>query len=463
MDKELEKFSIDVASFEIVPEEYSDSQLAVVEIYVCHDGNNRHNVPITREALVRAKDTLKNKFLVAGFDGNDFEGHEPDEQIVGFFPESSKMKFEKRKGRTYLVAQAIMSKVYANWAYEIFKEKGNHRDVSMEITVLAGQVDENDNLLTIEEFVFNGVTILGLSHVPACEGSSASIIKFDCENALKVYNEHRDDTAMVEFSGKEEKGTMDETKEVVEEVEVTVEAETEKEAEKVEETTETQEESSKEDDNTMYSEDDKEKNFESEDDKSDDDEESDDDKEDSDDSDDESKEDVEEVEEECKNEASENCESSEECEKCEDSEECEEAKCEADEENLPTENCETDEPEKEEDPETVKAERDSLKAECEVLRDKVEKYEAKEKSVQVESIISGVLELFSADEISELREESKKYSLDELNIFENEVKAKSYDKMISSKNFSVKDKSFTKMAVNDVLDNKQNTSKYTWK
>ena len=444
MDKELEKFSIDVASFEIVPEEYSDSQLAVVEIYVCHDGNNRHNVPITREALVRAKDTLKNKFLVAGFDGNDFEGHEPDEQIVGFFPESSKMKFEKRKGRTYLVAQAIMSKVYANWAYEIFKEKGNHRDVSMEITVLAGQVDENDNLLTIEEFVFNGVTILGLSHVPACEGSSASIIKFDCENALKVYNEHRDDTAMVEFSGKEEKGTMDETKEVVEEVEVTVEAETEKEAEKVEETTETQEESSKEDDNTMYSEDDKEKDFESEDDKSEDDD--DDDSDDSDDED-ESKEDIEEkVENEAKSEEVEDVEK--ECKN---------------EENLPTENCETDEPEKEEDPETVKAERDSLKTECEVLRDKVEKYEAKEKSVQVESIISGVLELFSADEISELREESKKYSLDELNIFENEVKAKSYDKMVSSKNFSVKDKSFTKMAVNDVLDNKQNISKYTWK
>ena len=456
MDNKLEKFSIDVASFEIVPEEYSDSQLAVVEIYVCHDGNNRHNVPITREALVRAKDTLKNKFLVAGFDGNDFEGHEPDEQIVGFFPESSKMKFEKRKGRTYLVAQAIMSKVYANWAYEIFKEKGNHRDVSMEITVLAGQVDENDNLLTIEEFVFNGVTILGLSHVPACEGSSASIIKFDCENALKVYNEHRDDTAMVEFSGKEEKGTMDETKEVVEEVEVTVEAETEKEAEKVEETTETQEESSKEDDKTMYSEDDKEKDFESEDDKSEDDD--DDDSDDSDDED-ESKEDIEEkVENEAKSEEVEDVEK--ECKNESDVQDVEK-ECK-NEENLPTENCETDEPEKEEDPETVKAERDSLKTECEVLRDKVEKYEAKEKSVQVESIISSVLELFSAEEISELKEESEKYSLDELNIFENEVKAKSYDKMINNKNFSVKEKSFTKMAVNDVLDNKQNTSKYTW-
>lgn len=456
----MDKFLLDIENFEILPEEYSDEQLATVEIYVCHDGNNRHNVPISREALVKAKDTLKNKFLVAGFDGNDFEGHEPDEMIVGFFPESSKMKLEKRKGRTYLVAQAIMSKVYAKWAYDIFKEKGNQRDVSMEITVLRGQVDENDNLLTIDEFVFNGVTILGLSHVPACEGSSASIIKFDCENALKVYNEHRDDTAMVEFSGKEETGTMDETKEIVEEVEVKAETKEEEKVEEETKTEETTEESSKEDDKTMYSEDDKEKDFESEDDKSEDDDDDDNDSDDSDDSDDkdESKEDVEEkVENEAKSEEVEDVEK--ECKNESDVEEVEK-ECK-NEENLPTENCETDEPEKEEDPETVKAERDSLKQECEVLRDKVEKYEAKEKSVKIESIISGVVDLFSADEISELREESKKYSLDELNIFDNEVKARAFDKVKASK--KVEDKNFTKMAVNDVLDKQESTSKYTWK
>lgn len=456
----MDKFLLDIENFEILPEEYSDEQLATVEIYVCHDGNNRHNVPISREALVKAKDTLKNKFLVAGFDGNDFEGHEPDEMIVGFFPESSKMKFEKRKGRTYLVAQAIMSKVYAKWAYDIFKEKGNQRDVSMEITVLRGQVDENDNLLTIDEFVFNGVTILGLSHVPACEGSSASIIKFDCENALKVYNEHRDDTAMVEFSGKEETGTMDETKEIVEEVEVKAETKEEEKVEEETKTEETTEESSKEDDKTMYSEDDKEKDFESEDDKSEDDDDDDNDSDDSDDSDDkdESKEDVEEkVENEAKSEECEDVEK--ECKNESDVEEVEK-ECK-NEENLPTENCETDEPKKEEDPETVKAERDSLKQECEVLRDKVEKYEAKEKSVKIESIISGVVDLFSADEISELREESKKYSLDELNIFDNEVKARAFDKVKASK--KVEDKNFTRMAVNDVLDKQESTSKYTWK
>ena len=448
MDNKLEKFSLDVASFEIVPEEYSDSQLAIVEIYVCHDGNNRHNVPISREALIRAKDTLKNKFLVAGFDGNDFEGHEPDEMIVGFFPESSKMKFEKRKGRTYLVAQAIMSKVYANWAYEIFKEQGNNRDVSMEITVLAGQVDEDDNLLTIEEFVFNGVTILGLSHVPACEGSSASIIKFDCENALKVYNEHRNNKSVVEFSGKEDAGKMDETKKVVEEEQVSAE-------EKKEETkeTETQEtEKSKEDNDAMYSEDNKKGNSESKEEKDEDSEEKD--SEDSEEKD-ESKEDTKEVEEECDNEAK--AENTEKVEK-ECNNEAEEEKCEA-EENLPAENCETEEPDEEENLKDVKAERDSLKKECEALKEKVNKYEAKEKTMKVESIISGVVDLFDADEISELRKESEKYSLDELNIFDNEVKAKAFDR-VSTK--AVKDKKFTKMAVNDVLDKQKSTSKYTW-
>jgi len=447
-------FNVDVENFEIVAEEYSDDQLAIVEVYVCHDGNNRHNVPISREALVKAKDTLKNKFLVAGFDGVDFEGHEPDEQIVGFFPESSKMRFELRGERTYLVAQAIMSKVYAKWAYDIFANGKNHRDVSMEITVLKGEVDEYDNLLTIDEFVFNGVTILGVDHVPACEGSGASIIKFDCENALKVYNEHREDTTMVKFSGKEEVGTMDETKEVVEtanveetkveETEVTTEAKEVVEEVKAEAATEDEKESSKEDDETMYSEDDKEDDSDDEDDKSDD-------------EDDDSKEDV---EKEVENETdTEKCEDTKVCEKC-GKEEC---VCESENnESLPTENCEAEEPTENEgeteDLETVKAERDSLREKCEVLESKVEKYEAEEKAVKVENILSEVIDLFTADEVSELREESSKYSLDELNIFDNEVKAKAFDRV---KNHKVENKKFTKVAINDVLDNKQK-SKYTW-
>lgn len=411
MDKN--KLSLDIEKFEIVSaEEYSNEQLAIVEVYVCHDGNNRHNVPISNKALRAAKDTLKNKFLVAGFDGNDFEGHEPDERIIGFFPESSKMRFVKKDGRTYLVAQAIMSKIYAKWAYDIFTNSGNERAVSMEITVLRGKVDDYDNLETIEEFVFNGVTVLGLTHVPACEGSSASIIKFDVENALRVYNKHYKGATdlkksyvdnMVKFSGKEEVEIMNETEVKTEEV---VEEETTNTDDVVE--CETPEEK---DDETMYSESEKEEDSEDK---------------------------KEESEEESKEEV-------------------------VEEESLPTENCETEEestePEgEEEDYETVKAERDSLKEENAALKATVEKYEAADKAAQIEAIISSVTELFSADEISELREEAQKYSLNEINVFDNEVKAKAYDKVKEST--VTQSKSFTKVAINDVLDKPK--SKFTW-
>jgi len=425
-------FNVDIENFEIVADDYSDSQLAIVEVYVCHDGNNRHNVPISREALVKAKDTLKNKFLVAGFDGVDFEGHEPDEMIIGFFPESSKMKFELRGERTYLVAQAIMSKVYAKWAYDIFANSNNHRDVSMEITVLKGEVDEYDNLLTIDEFVFNGVTVLGVDHVPACEGSSASIIKFDCENALKVYNEHRDDAVVEKFSGKEEAGTMDETKEVVEVEETKVEEPEVKEEfeNKEEEKTEDENGEPKEDDTTLYSDGEDDSNDEG-------------------DSDEEDKE-PEDVEENCK----------EECKEEECKEECKEEECK---EELPTENCEAEEDveetkESSEEFEAIKAERDSLIEKCQKLEEKVSQYEAKEKAVQVENIVSGVIDLFDADEITELRAEAEKYSLENLAAFDNEVKARAFDKV---KNTKPENKKFTKIAINDILENNK-VSKYTW-
>lgn len=424
----MDKFKFDIDNFELIDDENIDDSLAIVEVYVCHDGNNRHNLPISREALIKAKDTLKNKFLVAGFDGEDFEGHEPDEQIVGFFPESSKMRLEKRKGRTYLVAQAIMSKVYAKWAYDVFANSGNHRDVSMEIIVTAGEVDEQDNLLSIEEFVFNGVTILGLSHIPACEGSNASIIKFDCENALEEYNRQ------FEFAGKEvnKLEKEDKVQNVAAEEEVkTVNAEAATEEPK-------EETKSSEDDKTLYSE---EKVVEEE--KCEDIDDKDDDKDDVDDDKDDDSKPVD--------------------------AECDEKACKA-ECNPTEEDCAADEPatdkgeektkEDEKSYEVIKAERDSLLEENKVLKSKVEKYEAKEKLVQVENIISSVNGIFTADEISELRKEAENYSLDNLNSFDNEVKAKAFDKVKDQK---FEAKSTTRIAINNtILDNQTSVSKYTW-
>ena len=489
MNKEL---SFEVEGFNVI-DDYSDNQLAIVEVYVCHDGNNHHNMPIDLSVIKKAKKTLKNKFLVAGFDGDDFEGHEPDEQIVGFFPESSEMKFVEKDGRTYLVAQAIMSKIYAKWAYDVFvDDEDNYRSVSMEITVLDTEVNDDDGLEHITKFVFNGVTLLGESHMPACEGANASIIKFSKENALKVYSKRlknsdkikKDfvkDMELAEGLRKEESEKMDEKEKVVETVEdeevETLVAEKEKEEE--------QEEKPNSDDDT-YMEDEKcecEEDKMSEDEKSDeesDEEEDEDDKEDDDDKDEEDMEcekDFESLTVEQKYEVFRSAvkESLNGCGYLETYDDeylyiydyCENNTFRYSY-TLDGTNCTIDVDSKTRVMrggyvEFEKYEENNTKFEalekenCE-LKGKLAAYETAEKDKSVEAILSKVIDVLPAERIAELREEAVNYSLDNLSVFENEVKAIAFE--VVADQVKGKKYSFERMPINEGMERK--TSKYGW-
>ena len=489
MNKEL---SFEVEGFNVI-DDYSDNQLAIVEVYVCHDGNNHHNMPIDLSVIKKAKRTLKNKFLVAGFDGDDFEGHEPDEQIVGFFPESSEMKFVEKDGRTYLVAQAIMSKIYAKWAYDVFvDDEDNYRSVSMEITVLGTEVNNDDGLEHITKFVFNGVTLLGESHMPACEGANASIIKFSKENALKVYSKRlknsdkikKDfvkDMELAEGLRKEESEKMDEKEKVVETVEdeevETLVAEKEKEEE--------QEEKPNSDDDT-YMEDEKcecEEDKMSEDEKSDEEsneEENEDDKEDDDDKDEEDMEcekDFESLTVEQKYEVFRSAvkESLNGCGYLETYDDeylyiydyCENNTFRYSY-TLDGTNCTIDVDSKTrvmrggyvefEEYEENNTKFEALEKENCELKEKLAAYETAEKDKSVEAILSKVIDVLPAERIAELREEAVNYSLDNLSVFENEVKAIAFE--VVADQVKGKKYSFERMPVNDGMEHK--TSKYGW-
>lgn len=479
MDKKL---SFGVEGFSVI-DDYSDNQLAIVEVYVCHDGNNLHNMPIDLSVIKKAKKTLKNKFLVAGFDGDDFEGHEPDEQIVGFFPESSEMKFVEKDGKTYLVAQAIMSKVYAKWAYDVFVEdESNYRSVSMEITVLGTELDE-DGLEHITKFVFNGVTLLGEDHMPACEGSNASIIKFSQENALKVYSKRLknsdkikkdfvSDMKLAEDSGKEDNTNMDEKeKEIVNEEK--------KQDNGFEETVE-----KKDSDEDTYMEEEKMEEKESE---------------------KEMKEDKPEEKMEEKEESGEETDDSEEDMDCgknfesltveqkyevfrsavkETLDGCGYLESYDDEYlyvydycdgntvryayTLDGTTCTIDKESKTrvmrggyvefETYEERRQEFENLKVENCELKEKLAMYETTEKDKRVESILSEMVDVLSAEKIAELREKSVDYSLDNLSVFENEVKAIAFETM--SQKVKNSKYSFERMPINNELE--QKTSKYGW-
>ena len=524
-----DKLSFEVQNFSIM-DDISDEQFAFVEVYVCHDGNNAHNMPISFEVLDRAKDTLKNKFLVAGYNGRDFKGHEKNEMIVGFFPESSKMWFEEVNGKKYLVAEAIMSKIYAKWAYDIFVQS-NKKDVSMEITIL--DTEEHDNVTNIKEFVFNGVTILGNSHIPACEGANASIIKFSKENALRVYNDHSSSSTikkkyierMVSVKKFEEKDNedaipeestdttyMDKNIVIDNKKEAAIEGESwsnpgKKLYEPLLEAPNTESlvkeaylvvnngykespsedlkyphhevrngklvlnvrgveaafqrasqegivsgnvkthllrhyrelglstdnfEIMKEGDGCM------EKDMES-------------------------KATREEVE---KDDEKEALKKQKEDEKSDRDDAKEEAKKKEEDERSETDDYK--EKDKEEKKEKMEAKEkmcddkeslETLKAENMALKEKISKYEEAEKTKEVESVLAEVRGVFSEDEVSELRKKSEDFSLETINAFKNEVKAKAFEAM---KNVEEKNtKSFTKMDINS-LGKENKKSKYLW-
>ena len=489
MNKEL---SFEVEGFNVI-DDYSDNQLAIVEVYVCHDGNNHHNMPIDLSVIKKAKKTLKNKFLVAGFDGDDFEGHEPDEQIVGFFPESSEMKFVEKDGKTYLVAQAIMSKIYAKWAYDVFvDDEDNYRSVSMEITVLGTEVNNDDGLEHITKFVFNGVTLLGESHMPACEGANASIIKFSKENALKVYSKRlknsdkikKDfvkDMELAEGLRKEESEKMDEKEKVVETVEEekveTPVAEEAKEEETFEEKSNSDEDTYMEDEKCECKEDKM-----SEDEKSDEEseEEKEDDKEDDDDKDEEDMEcgkDFESLTVEQKYEVFRSAvkESLNGCGYLETYDDeylyiydyCENNTFRYSY-TLDGTNCTIDVDSKTrvmrggyvefEEYEENNTKFEALEKENCELKGKLAAYETAEKDKSVEAILSKVIDVLPAERIAELREEAVNYSLDNLSVFENEVKAIAFE--VVADQVKGKKYSFERMPVNDGMEHK--TSKYGW-
>ena len=97
------------------------------------------------------------------------------------------------------------------------------------------------------------------------------------------------------------------------------------------------------------------------------------------------------------------------------------------------------------------------KENCE-LKEKLAAYETAEKDKSVEAILSKVIDVLPAERIAELREEAVNYSLDNLSVFENEVKAIAFE--IVADQVKGKKYSFERMPVNEEMEHK--TSKYGW-
>ena len=151
---------------------------------------NTHGLVISEEVLRNCADTIKGKWLVCKVNPyiKDGEGHAIDESISGRIPENQDIRFEyDENGYLLAICDFVISKIYAEDVYNMFRYDNNYRSVSVEMLTTGtelenGEVDDN----LISNFCIVGLTVLGKRINPSSPGANAKLVKFE-EKVNKFY------------------------------------------------------------------------------------------------------------------------------------------------------------------------------------------------------------------------------------------------------------------------------------
>lgn len=189
MHRDLKQLSIQAIS-EVATE--NSKEFAIARIAVLSTRPNSHRIIITDEILRRDGLSVLGKWVVCSFNGFDATTHKPDEVIVGIVPKDAKYEFvETDDGYTVLYVDAIISKLYAKKVYEMFKVD-NFRNCSVEM-MTADDFELPNGETEISGLEIVGITILGKTVNGSCPDANMSITQFsevDAENYYKQFSQN---------------------------------------------------------------------------------------------------------------------------------------------------------------------------------------------------------------------------------------------------------------------------------
>ena len=185
--------------------------LVPVHLQACHTGKNENSSQISDEVMTNALDTFKNKPILGYIYKDDngeyeFAGHERhvelndrgekeveyDEQIIGVVPEScnAQLVYDKDKGKNYVEVDGYLYGVYSH-AVDILERKANENETvncSVELDLRSFSFNAKTHMITIDSFIFNGVTILGYDKEtgdkidPGMDGANITLSDFSKDN-----------------------------------------------------------------------------------------------------------------------------------------------------------------------------------------------------------------------------------------------------------------------------------------
>lgn len=188
------KKQFSVEHFELI--EDKNSHFIVLDMKIASSGMNKHNLPITDEALEKSAKTIFGKPVLAYYDEhtNDFKGHESEELPVGVVLDKD-VHIKNEDGKSWLYAKAYLWKKYFPELASVFKKKNNSTDISMEIEVEESEV--SGGYEWIKAFNFLGVTLIGVE--PAIAGANATVLQFSeiSDKAKSTFSERYDEVDFI--------------------------------------------------------------------------------------------------------------------------------------------------------------------------------------------------------------------------------------------------------------------------
>lgn len=175
--------------------------LLPVTLQACHTGTNLNGSHIENDVMEKALESFKNRPILGYIhevDGEyEFYGHnihlDEDDNIVydeipvGVVPEScnARIEYDEDKEKDYVVVDGYIYEDYTQAANILRKNK--ECAVSVELGIRDLSYDAKEKVLNIENFVFSGVTILGVDEdgnevKPGMANSNIKLSDFSVQN-----------------------------------------------------------------------------------------------------------------------------------------------------------------------------------------------------------------------------------------------------------------------------------------
>ena len=189
----LKNFSIN--NVQMYKAQNEDLDFSIVEIWALAEGNNSHKNPISKEVLERDANTFKGKFIIGKYDKlkKDSTTHVTDQAIWGYIDPNEPIEFKTKivdgVEKEFAVVKGVLSKIYANDVVEMFRQN-NNRTVSCEFSCnlqyeedeYGRPIDEYGNIIDdvnpILGYSIHGITVLGLEYNPSIRGTEIKVKQF---------------------------------------------------------------------------------------------------------------------------------------------------------------------------------------------------------------------------------------------------------------------------------------------